>query len=144
MQKTTWIVLITFVFCSQPYARADDLDRAQGDRRLVNNEIDILSRAQALPSQSCVAALDEMHTTDEQLKQLNDQVSQGGEASQALQSEQSEASVARDVLATDLQSAASACRPDAIRVCASAASSAVAKLCETFHLTLDAAGSTSR
>ena len=120
-------------------ASADDLDRAKPYRAEINGAIDILVASKVNPSQSCVSALDEMHTTDGQLKDLSSNLDEGTPSSQEQQSQQSEVGIARDVLATDLQSAVSACRPDAVEVCASATTTTVARLCEVFRRDMAAA-----
>ncbi len=112
---------------------ADDLDRAEPYRTEVNGAIDVLTASQAAPSQSCLSAIDEMHTTDQQLKELTGNLDEGGEAPQAMQGQQNEVAVAHDVLASDLQLAAEACRPDAERACASAHAAATARTCEAYE-----------
>ncbi len=114
-------------------ALADDLDRAEPYRTTINGAIDVLAASNAAPSQSCVSAIDEMHVTDGQLKDLTGRLDEGGEAPQAAGGQQSEIDVARDVLASDLQSAAAACTPDTERVCANVETASVAKLCTTFE-----------
>ena len=113
-------------------ALADDLDRAEPYRTTINGAIDVLAASNAAPSQSCVSAIDEMHVTDGQLKDLTGRIDEGGEAPQAATGQQSEIDVARDVLASDLQTAANACTPDTERVCANVESASVAKLCTVF------------
>ena len=117
---------------------ADDLDRAASYRDEVNDFIDVLSISGVPPSQACVTALDEMHTTDSQLKQLTGQLEEGGEAPQAMEGQQGEVGIARDVLASDLQTAARSCRPDAERACASAAGTKLLKSCETARRAIEA------
>ena len=110
---------------------ADDLDRAQPIRDQINHVIDVLAASSAAPSTACVSALDEMHTTDGQLKQLTDgDQGDGGGPSADRQNQQNEVGIARDVLATDLHDAISTCRPDAVRACATATTASQAKLCE--------------
>ncbi len=111
-------------------AFADDLDRAEPYRGEIKGLVDVLTASQTTVSAACSSALDEVETTDSQLKELGGQLEEGGVAPQALQGEQNEVGVARDVMASDLQSAVSACRPDAERACASAPSSRVAQYCE--------------
>ena len=108
-------------------ARADDLDRAGPYRAAVSAAIGVLASARVSPSTACLGALNEMHTTDGQLKELTGQAEVGGSPA-VISSQKNEIGVARDVLASDLQDAATACRPDAAQACTSAPSS-LAKQC---------------
>ncbi len=110
-----------------PGALADDLDRAGPYRTAVNADIDVLAAAKAQPSSACLAALDEMHTTDRQLKELTGQAEEGGSPA-VIASQKNEIGVARDVMASDLQEAATACRPDAEQTCGRGVS-AIEKQC---------------
>jgi hypothetical protein len=128
-KRVTILACWMVTMCAVP-AWSDDLDRAAPYRDEINDFIDVLSMSGVPPSQACVSALDEMHTTDGQLKQLTGQLEQGGEAAQSMVGQQSEVGIARDVLASDLQLAAEGCRPDAERACASAAAAKLLKACE--------------
>jgi hypothetical protein len=97
-------------------AWGDDLDRAAAYRNQVNAAIDVLVATKATPSSACLSALDDMHTTERQLKELTGQAGEGGSPA-VIASQSSEIGIARDVLASDLQQAAGACRADAVRVC---------------------------
>ncbi len=111
-----------------PMVRADDLERAAPSQNEVNAIIDVLNAAKAGISPPCFAAIDEMHTTEHQLNELDGNLEEGGEAPQALASQANEVGVARDVLANDIDTAASTCRPEAERTCAASDSPDCVKL----------------
>ena len=127
--RSTILISLVLAASSGP-AWSDDLDRAAPYRDEINGFIDVLSISGVAPSQACVSALDEMHTTDHQLKELTGQVEEGGEAPQAMEGERNEVGIARDVLASDLQSAAGSCRLDTERVCVSASGAKLLKACD--------------
>lgn len=110
-------------------ARGDDLDQAGSVRDKVNAEIDVLSAAKVTPSDQCLSALQEMHTAESQVTQLGGDLSNAPSDSALSQNEQGEVSVARDVLASDMDNAFAACRADAVHACGGGAASALAKPC---------------
>ena len=110
-------------------SHADDLSQAAPRQHEVDAILDVLRSTSMTPSNACISALDEMHATDHQLKELTGQLDDNGEAPQAMQSEANEVGVARDVMASDLDMAATSCRHDADAACA-AATSAMGKPCD--------------
>ena len=117
----------TLMWTSCP--RADDLSEAAPTQHEVDAILDVLRVSSRAPSSACLSALDEMHATDHQLKELTGQLDDGGEAPQAMQSEANEVGVARDVMASDLDTTVADCRHDANVACA-AATSAMRKPCD--------------
>ena len=135
--RGTVLVSMVLVFGSGP-ASSDELDRATPYRDEINGFIDVLSISGVPPSQACVSALDEMHTTDRQLKELTGQVDEGGEAPQAMEGERNEVGIARDVLASDLQSAAGSCKLDTEHVCVTANGAQLLKACDAARHAIEA------
>jgi hypothetical protein len=139
--RYTRLLAVGVMACFASLSRADDLERAQLYRPEVNGEIDVLVAAKATTSPRCVSALNDMHTTDEQLKALGDQAGNEDTDSAASASDQGNIAVARDVLASDMQVAADACRPEAELACANANTASLAKVCETLRRAIQKAPS---
>ena len=109
--------LLVAVTMSANGSFADDLSSAAPLQRLVNAEIDAIKTTGETPSNDCVSALQEMHTAEQQLLDLTGNPSNAPGGSALAENEQGEVAVGRDVLASDLDTAANACRPDASRAC---------------------------
>ena len=112
-----------------PLARADDLTGAGAQQRLVNAEIDAIKTGGQAPSSACLTSLQDMHTAEQQLVDLTGSSANAPSGSALAENEQGEVAVARDVLASDLDGAASACRTDAAQACAGPAAVKAAKSC---------------
>jgi hypothetical protein len=112
-----------------PGARADDLTGAGAQQRLVNAEIDAIRTGGLTPSNGCLTSLQEMHTAEQQLVDLSGTSTNAPSGSALAENEQGEVGVARDVLASDLDEAAGACRTDARQACAGPAAAKAAKSC---------------
>ena len=110
-------------------AYADDLSNAVALQRQVNAEIDAIKTTAEPPSNACVSALQEMHTAEQQLLDLTGDPSNAPSGSALAENEQGEVAVGRDVLASDLDAAASACRPDAARACSGSSAAKISKSC---------------
>ena len=109
-------------------ARADDLTNAAPLQRQVNAEIDAIKISGAAPSDGCVSALQDMHTAEQELLGLTGDPSNAPSGSALAENEQGEVAVGRDVLASALDTAASACRSDSARAC-TGASGRIVKAC---------------
>ena len=110
-------------------ALADDLSSAGQLQRQVNAEIDAIKTTGETPSNNCVSALQEMHTAEQQLLDLTGNPSNAPGGSALAENEQGEVAVGRDVLASDLDTAANACRPAASRACHGSNAAKVPKSC---------------
>lgn len=121
-------VLLVAVFAAGA-ARGDDLDRAQGTRDRVNSEIDAIRFGGVTPSNACLSALGDMHTTEDQLTDLGGDTSNAPSGSATLENRQGALAVARDVLASDMEVARDACLADAMRACAGTPAGKLAKPC---------------
>ena len=108
---------------------ADDLSAAGPLQRQVNAEIDVIKATGEAPSSSCVSALQEMHTAEQQLLDLTGNPSNAPGGSALAENEQGEVAVGRDVLASNLDTAAHACRPDASRACDGSSAEKGSKSC---------------
>lgn len=108
---------------------ADDLGNAAPLQREVNAEIDVIKTAGETPSSECLSALQEMHTAEQQLLALTGDPSNAPSGSALAENEQGEVSVGRDVLASDLDGAASACHSDAARACKGSLAGKIAMSC---------------
>ena len=127
LQRTAWLLALLAVMGAP--ARADDLSGAGAQQRQVNAEIDAIKTGALTPSNACLAALQEMHTTEQQLVDLSGSATNAPSGSALAENEQGEAAVARDVFASDLDTASTACRGDATRACAGPAAVKAAKSC---------------
>ncbi len=122
-------VLLALWAAADPSARADDLTSAAAQQLQVNAEIDAIKTGGLAPSNACLAALQDMHTAEQQLVDLTGTSSNAPSGSALAENEQGEVAVARDVLASDLDGAAAACRTDAVKACTGPASVKAAKSC---------------
>ena len=66
-------------------------------------------------------ALQDMHTAEQQLVDLTGESTNAPSGSALAENEQGEVAVARDVFASDIDTAATACRSDAAQACAGSA-----------------------
>lgn len=122
-------VMLALGAAAASQARADDLTGAAAQQRQVNAEIDAIKTGGLAPSSACLTALQDMHTAEQQLVDLTGSSSNAPSGSALAENEQGEVGVARDVLASDLDGAASACRTDAVQSCAGPAAVKAAKSC---------------
>ena len=90
-------------------AMADDA-QSSGDltRQRLNRVIAVLRLQPAAASRSCLDALKEVHTTEDQVKALQQRI------------KDPDKDLAQDVLETDYENGSEICGADAIRVCGSA------------------------
>ncbi len=112
-------------------ARADDLTSAANTQKQVNAEIDAIRTSGETPSNTCLVALQDMHTAEQQLTDLTGSSSNAPSGSALAENEQGEVAVGRDVLASDMETAAAACRADGVTACAGTAATKAAKSCAT-------------
>lgn len=110
-------------------AFADEPTGEAAQQRLVNAEIDAIKTGGQTPSNACLAALQDMHTAEQQLIDLTGSSSNAPSGSALAENEQGEVAIARDVFGSDLDAAASSCRADAAQACAGPAAVKAAKSC---------------
>lgn len=107
----------------------------------VNSIISVLQRSGSTPSNACVGALQEMHTTETQLKQLGGDVSELDGSSAVSDSDKAEIEIARDVFSTNIDTARTDCLPDAERTCQTTRDPILTKACADMEHAM-AAGAT--
>ena len=115
--------------CGAAPSVADDARRATALQRQVASIMDVLRVSHADPTTACANALDEMNTTDEQLRQLSGAMQYDNETTPVLEHNSSEMGVGRDVLISDMEATVSTCRPQASTICNASPSAAVAGSC---------------
>ena len=108
---------------------ADDARRAAKLQPRVASIMEVLRASHADPSTACANALDDMNTTDQQLRQLSGAMQYDNETSPVLEHNSSEMGVGRDVLISDMEATVSICGPEAHAICAAPSSSSVAGSC---------------
>ncbi len=107
----------------------EDARRAAVLERQVASIMEVLRVAHADPNTACANALDEMNTTDEQLRQLSGAMQYDNETAPVLEHNSAEMGVGRDVLISDMEATVSTCRPQADIVCTGSPSAALAASC---------------
>ena len=118
-------------------ALADDLSREAPRQKEVAAVMDVLRVSGTDPSPSCLSALDDMNTTDRQLAQLNDAIAHNNETEPVVQHQSGEVSVARDVLASDIEAVLGSCRPDADHACVDRSSASLSTACARLRTAVD-------
>ena len=126
LRRTAFLALVV---ASGPPARADEAGSEGAQQRQVNAEIDAIKTGGQPLSNACLTALQDMHTAEQQLVDLTGSASNAPSGSALAENEQGETAVARDVFASDLDTAAGACRTDAVQACAGPAAVKAAKSC---------------
>lgn len=127
LQRTA--LLLALVTACGLAAHADDVTNPAVQQRQVNAEIDAIKTGGQVPSNACLGALQDMHTAEQQIVDLTGSSSNAPSGSALAENEQGEAAIARDVFASDLDTAATACRSDAAQACAGSAAVKAAKSC---------------
>ena len=108
---------------------AEDARRATILQRQVASIMEVLRVSHSDPTTACANALDEMSTTDQQLRQLSGAMQYDNETAPVLEHNSGEMGVGRDVLISDMEATVSTCRPQADTICAGSPSGAAAKSC---------------
>ncbi len=126
--KVTAPALVALCLWS-PRVRADDLSHKAPVGREVAAIMDVLRVANADPSTACSSALDDMHTTDNQMRTLAGQMTDDNETEPVVQHQSGEFYIARDILASDLDTVAATCGPQARAACEAPASTTLAASC---------------